>query len=302
VRRTNAQLEDVDAAIIAAVKKDHPVTLRGVYYRVVSAGAVDKTEDGYKLVGRQLLKLRRAGVIPYNWITDGTRWINRPNTWTGIDDLLDDVGASYRRALWENQTAAVMVFTEKDAISGVLLPVTRYWDVPLGVMRGYASETFCYTVAGEIIDNWKAGKSTYVYQFGDHDPSGVNAWESFADKVSGFVSDSGYLSPVEMVLGLERMGVVNFTRLAVTPEQIEGLALPTRPTKKTDTRARGFAGESVEVDAIPAPELRRVLTEAIERHVDRRSLDITRVYEKNERDTLLKLARIFNGSDDDPEP
>ena len=31
-------------------RADAPVTLRGVYYRVVSAGAVEKTEDGYRLV------------------------------------------------------------------------------------------------------------------------------------------------------------------------------------------------------------------------------------------------------------
>ena len=32
----------VDRAIIEAVEADSPVTLRGVFYRVVSAGAVEK--------------------------------------------------------------------------------------------------------------------------------------------------------------------------------------------------------------------------------------------------------------------
>ena len=51
------------------------MTLRGVFYRVVSAGAVEKTELGYRLVGRQLLKL--AGrPRSYADITDGTRWIS----------------------------------------------------------------------------------------------------------------------------------------------------------------------------------------------------------------------------------
>jgi len=116
--------------------------LRGVYYRVVSAGAVDKTEASYRLVGRQLLKLRRAGQVPYSWITDGTRWITKPDTWNDLDAMLADAAVSYRRALWRDQGADVHIFTEKDAISGVLLPVTERWDVPLGVLRGYCSESF----------------------------------------------------------------------------------------------------------------------------------------------------------------
>jgi hypothetical protein len=67
----------VDDAIVTAVATEHPVTLRGVYYRVVSAGGVEKTELGYRLVGRQLLKLRRSGEVPYGWITDGTRLIRK---------------------------------------------------------------------------------------------------------------------------------------------------------------------------------------------------------------------------------
>ena len=52
-RRSRAELAEVDDAIAKAVAEEHPVTLRGVYYRVVSAGAVDKTENDYRLVGRQ---------------------------------------------------------------------------------------------------------------------------------------------------------------------------------------------------------------------------------------------------------
>src|SRR5512132_3316690 len=87
-RRTKCELFAINLAILAAVEEDHPVTLRGVYYRVVSAGKIEKTEKAYGVVGRQLLKLRRAGVVPYSWITDGTRWTFRPTTFTGIDQML----------------------------------------------------------------------------------------------------------------------------------------------------------------------------------------------------------------------
>ena len=71
-RRTSAQLDAIDDAIVIAVEADKPVTLRGVYYRVASAGGVDKTERGYDLIGRELLKLRRDGRVSYADITDGT--------------------------------------------------------------------------------------------------------------------------------------------------------------------------------------------------------------------------------------
>ena len=154
-----------------------------MYYRVVSASAVEKTEDGYRLVGRELLKLRKAGRVSYADITDGTRWITRPRTWTTLDRMLEDAAVSYRRALWHDQDVDVQIFTEKDAISGVILPVTERYDVPLGVARGYASESFAWSCAQSVC---ATRGQVYVYQLGDHDPSGVDAWRDFTSKVTRF--------------------------------------------------------------------------------------------------------------------
>lgn len=279
-RRTDLQLAEVDEAIVAAVEQDHPVTLRGVYYRVVSAGAVDKTENGYRLVGRELIKLRRCGAIPYTRITDGTRWISKPTTWSSIDEMLDNAASSYRRALWHDTDDEVMFFTEKDAISGVVLPITARWDVPLGVLRGYCSESFAHSVAEDTIaSNSRRVGTTYVYQLGDHDPSGVDAWRDFTEKVTGFLARRDDLD-----------GYVLFERLAVTEEQVVSLELPTRPTKKKDTRSKNFVGGSVEVDAIPAPILRTIVDDAITQHIDQQQLAVTRTAELSERELFTALV------------
>lgn len=282
LRRSNAQLAELDNAIISAVVDEHPVSVRGVFYRVESAGGVDKSDSGYKAVQRELLKLRRNGLVPYSWITDGTRLIRKSASYDDLDQMLEDAAASYRRALWQNQSVEVMVFTEKDAISGILFPITDKWDVPLGVLRGQSSETFAYTIAEEIAYANRRLKCVYVYQFGDHDPTGVGAWRNFEKKVSQFVID--------------KQGAVDavFERLAVTPEQIERLRLRTRPTKKTDRGSRDFVGESVEVDAVPAHLLRKIAEAAITQHIDQSSLELTRMYEDSERDLLYKMA---SGSD-----
>ncbi len=278
-RRSDAELAEVDTAIVAAIEQDSPVTLRGVYYRVVSAGAVDKTELGYRLVGRRLLKLRRDGTVPYSAITDGTRWITKPDTHTGLDQMLSDAAASYRRALWHDQPVQVEIFTEKDAISGVILPVTEQWDVPLGVLRGYCSESFAHTVAESIL---ATDKLTFIYQLGDHDPSGLDAWRDFQRKVAEFLAEGSY----------HGRSLAVFERLAVTDLQIADLNLPTRPTKATDARAKNFIGGSVEVDAIPAPVLRDLVSDAITRHIDFESYRLTRIAEDSERDVLQRIAGI----------
>src|SRR6476646_8632364 len=56
-RRSDSALDELDDVIVRVTAAEHPVSLRGVFYRVVSAGAIDKTETGYRVVGRQLLKL-----------------------------------------------------------------------------------------------------------------------------------------------------------------------------------------------------------------------------------------------------
>jgi hypothetical protein len=275
-RRTRVEISDLDDAIVAAVEADAPVTLRGVYYRVVSAGAVDKTELGYRAVGRRLLDLRRQGRVSYADITDGTRWITAPTTYDSVDEMLLSAARQYRRSLWSRSAELVEVFTEKDAISGVLLPVTNAWDVPLGVMRGYASESFAWNVA----DGLDCERHTWIVQFGDHDPSGVGAWENFAEKVKAFAPDAN----------------VSFERLAVTDAQIEQFALPMRSTKASDTRARNWEGGSVEVDAIPASTLRRILDRFLATFHDQAELDRLDEIEVAERTSVLDFARAWRAA------
>lgn len=272
-RRTGGELDAVDNAIVTAVETEAPVTLRGVYYRVVSAGGVDKTEAGYQLVGRQLLKLRRARKVPYSAITDGTRLVRKPPTWSNVEEMLETASLSYRRALWQNQDVELIVLSEKDAISGTVYPVTAKWDVELGIVRGYSSETFVYSIAETVSANTANGKTTFVYQLGDHDPSGLDAWRDFTSKVLRFAPEAD----------------VQFERLAVTPDQIRVLDLPTRPTKKSDTRARNFIGESVEVDAIPPSVLRGIVEDAIVQHIAPEAHRLHQIAEQSERDILAAM-------------
>jgi hypothetical protein len=261
---------------VRAVNSDSPVSLRGVYYRVVSAGNAPKTEAAYRTIGRRLGILRRRGQVDYADITDGTRWISTPTTFTSMYDALEQAQRDYRRNLWQDQAVNVNIFSEKDAISGVIGPATSRFQVPLGVLRGYASESFCWSVARDLY--W-SDKDCVLYSLGDHDPSGVDSWRDFTRKVQAMYRDV-----------FDGQYDITTERLAVTPEQIVDLNLLTRPTKTTDARSRGFSGESVEVDAIPAAELRRIVAEAIEQYIEPEALATTRAIEAQEKEQLLDLT------------
>lgn len=270
-RRTAAQYDELDLTIVSVCELDHPLSVRGVFYRVMSAGAVAKTEQEYGVVQRRVLKLRRSGELPYEWIADGTRWQVKAPSWSNVDQALEDAAISYRRALWHDQAEYVEIWSEKEAISSIVSPVTDSYDVPLMIARGFASETFLHSTATTIA---AVGKPTTIYQLGDHDPSGVAAWTHVQTKLREFAPEADIV----------------FERLAVTEDQIAALSLPTRPTKKSDSRAKNFVGESVEVDAIPTRMLRSLLTAAIENHIDPIALHATRLAEEHERAGLQALA------------
>lgn len=266
-RCTKAELAEIDVAIYEIAEAEQPVTVRGLFYRVMSRGLVPKTERGYAVVQRQTLKLRRAGELPYSWITDGSRLRLKPKTFFNAQAALENTAEMYRRELWIDQGIHVEIWAEKDAIRGVVYPVTAEYDVPLMISRGYSSETFLWQTAEDI--NYE-GQPAVIYQLGDHDRDGVRAWEAIARRLREFVDDDIDLT---------------FERLAVTPEQIIGLDLPTRPDKTNS----GF-GDCVEVDAIRSSTLRELVREAIERWIDPEALRITKIAEESEREILWRIA------------
>jgi hypothetical protein len=279
-RRTNDELAEIDEAIYEIAKAEQPVTVRGLFYRCVSRGLVPKTDkgknNGYAVVQREALKMRRRGDLPYGWITDGSRLRLKPESYSSVAAALQNTATMYRRNLWIDQGVHVEVWAEKDAIRGVVFPVTAEYDVPLMIARGFSSETFLWETAEEINAE---GRPAVIYNLGDHDLHGVRAWQHVWSRLREMVNAS---------IDIE------FERLAVTPEQITEMNLPTRPDK-TDS---GF-GDCVEVDAIPSTDLRDLVRDAIERWIDPTALRITRVAEASERQWLGELADYYAEDNDE---
>lgn len=265
-------MQTLRAELLALVEDGYPMTVRQVFYRAVAAGLIDKTEREYKsTVSRLLKELRLEGAMPFGWIADSTRWMRKPTTFSSIEEALRRTARLYRRAVWDQQPCYVEVWCEKDALAGVLYNVTGEYDVPLMVTRGYASLSYLHEAAEAIAAE---DKPAFIYYLGDFDPSGVDIPRHVEARLREFAPQAE----------------IHFECVAVTPEQIAELALPMRPTKRSDSRSHSFGAESVELDAIPPERLRALAREVIERHITPAALDVLRLAEESERLLLLRMA------------
>ena len=273
-RRTKTAIQNLKQSLVDVVKEIQPATVRQIFYQMVSRGLIEKTEASYKnTVVRLLTDLRVEGALPFNWIADNTRWMRKPKTYSSLESAIKRTAEAYRRSVWDEQDVYVEVWLEKDALAGVLWDITAAWDVPLMVTRGYASVSYLYSAAETIITQ---NKPTYLYYFGDYDPSGIDIPRNVESRLREFAPDAE----------------IHFERVAVNRQQIEDLNLPTRPTKKTDSRSKGFEGESVEVDAIPPDILRELAQDCITQHIDDHQYEVMQEAEQSERKVLEMFASL----------
>ena len=221
IRATKAEVEERREALLKIIDDGRPMTVRQVFYQATVRGLVEKAESGYAKVQTDLTVMRRAGDLPYNWLADNTRWQRKPRTFDSVEDALQETARFYRKALWNDADSYVEIWLEKDALAGVVYPITSMYDVPLMVARGYASLSFLYSAAEHINE---LSVPTYIYHCGDFDPSGVNAGEKIEETLRELAPDAE----------------IFFERIAVTSDQISEWDLPTRPTKEIGHSLKRF--------------------------------------------------------------
>ncbi|HVC41840.1 MAG TPA: hypothetical protein VND54_07685 [Candidatus Saccharimonadales bacterium] len=266
-------------ALLEIVESVSPCTVRQAFYQATVRDVVPKTEAGYDKVGRLLVEMRLDGSLPWEWITDNMRWMRKPRTYGSLEDAATWWAAGYRRDLVP-ALGRVEIWLEKDALAGVIYPVTEEWDVPLMVTRGYSSLSFLHTAAESWRMDWRNEDAepedpVTVYYLGDHDPSGRDIDRNIERRLREFAPDTR----------------LRFKRIAVTEEQITEWSLPGRPTKRSDTRSHSWVGDSVELDAIPPDRLRDLVRRRLEAHVNPDTLARIRSAEAAERESIRDFAR-----------
>ena len=275
-RASRSEMEERAEFLVAYAEAHGPITVRGLYYQAEVAGiaGIDKTEASYAKVQRQVLQLRRSGRLAYDHIADATRWMRKPTSYNSIKDALAETARFYRRNLWQDAKDHVEVWIEKDALAGVVLPITAHFDVPLMVARGFSSETFAYEAVAARGDDQR---DYYVYYLGDFDRSGVDAARSLKEKLERFAED--------------KFGIV-FQQSAITPEMIDAYNLPIRPHKRNTAADRNWPYDyACELDALPPDVLREYVRWLIEQHLPSNQLAILQAAEESEREQLTMFAQ-----------
>lgn len=235
-----ATLALIEAAreVIEAEGEYRP-TLRRVYYGLVAQNLIPNTEPDYKRLSAILDRARWEGLIDPDAMEDRGRVATEAEHWTGPGDLLRAMARDYRSDWWAGAETPVEVWSEKDAATGVLEPLAHEYGLVYLTCRGFAS----FTAVHEASERLPYGVILYI---GDHDPSGLAMDEDLQGR-------------------LDRMGAdVELRRVALTAEQIDAHNLPPQPTKRTDSRARGYGhGGSWELDALPGAVLAGIVRDAI---------------------------------------
>lgn len=267
-RATKAQMEHRFDVLEELVQETKPTSVRHLYYRAVVAGLVPKTQNGYGMVQRALVAMRRDGSIEYGAIVDNTRMAYRPRRYSSMREAAEEAARLYRRDLWTRSMVQVECWVESESVAGVVRQVCHEWCVDLYPCRGFSSISFAQAAAEEFNDD---GRDIEVRYIGDHDPHGLEIEVSLRR---------------ELNTHLDSWIDVNWRRIGVTWEQVLDMDLPGGNPKKN----YGYP-LAVEAEALAAPTLRDLLTDAITDHLDPHEIEVLRVAEADERRGLRLLAQ-----------
>lgn len=266
------------AAIYGIVKDDRPMTVRQVFYQLVVAGLIEKTENEYMTaVVRLLTDMRVSGELPFSWIIDESRRRRVTRTYDSVSEAVEHCARHYRKSALDDARHYIEIWVEKEALSGIVWEVASDYDVPVLASKGMPSITFVHSTAEYINAEWTyRNRSSYIYQFGDHDPTGAIIPVAIERRLREFCPDADF----------------TLERVALTPDQVTAYSLPTRPTKRVGNKhALAFDGDSVELDALPSRVLKEMVREVIERHIDPDEMAILRTAEDSEREIIRMLGR-----------
>jgi hypothetical protein len=278
--KTKQLLADIED-VLDRYAEHLPLTIRQVYYALVAAGRLEKTELAYARLGEHLNRARRARMIPFDVIRDDGVTTIRSAVFYGVDDFHEETARrarNYKRDREAGQPQRIEVWCEAAGMLHQLARVTRDYSIPVYSGSGFDSLTAKYSLAQRAL---RRDMPTVLLHVGDFDPSGESVFGAIAEDAAAFVREDRTVQTIWL----------DAVRIALTSEQVEQHDLPTTPAKSTDSRAAKWTGGTCQLEALPPDVLAGIVRDAIE---DR--LDLDRYHrevdqEREDRAELLGLPR-----------
>jgi hypothetical protein len=174
-RATNDEMWLRDLAIWKICETREPLTVRSAYYMAIGHKIIVKDDKHYPKIQGPVAAMRLAGVLPWSWIVDESRWRRRPQTFDSLEEAIQDASLRHRRDVWRSHDEYIEIWIEKDAMLGVIYPITYKYDIDLLSARGFSSLTFLHDCAMEIRERAEEGKKVTVYYLADHGRCHINS-------------------------------------------------------------------------------------------------------------------------------
>ncbi len=246
---TRKLIDRCNAIIREYVAQGFVLTLRQLYYQLVSRDVIANKQTEYKRLGSIVSDARLAGLIDWTAIEDRTRDLRKQSEWTSPAEIVEACANQYRIDLWKGQAHRPEVWIEKDALVGVIEGVCNELGVPHFSCRGYTSQSEMWEAGRRLEGYIKHGQTPIIFHFGDHDPSGRDMTRDITDRLEMF------------------MGGLEVKRLALNMDQVEQYEPPPNPAKTTDSRYAAyiaeFGGESWELDALEPAVIATLIRNAV---------------------------------------
>ncbi|MBE3119010.1 MAG: hypothetical protein IMZ50_09680 [Candidatus Atribacteria bacterium] len=259
-------------------RQGYRLTLRQLYYQMVSRDLIPNNVRSYSSIGDLVSNGRLAGIIDWEMIEDRVRIPARNSHWESPAQILEAAASSYYRDRWEDQECHVEVWCEKDAVSNIIQPVCKKWDVTFMANRGYSSQSAMYEAYQRLRKAGNDGKENWIIYLGDHDPSGIDMTRDITERIGTFLAQS----------------FEGVNRIALNMDQIDLYNPPENPAKQTDSRFASYLekyGESSwELDALEPSILSDLVEKAILKHADISAMQAVEEIETEHKVKILDLA------------
>jgi len=244
------------------------LSVRAVYYRVVSLKGLDKTDKVYEDIQRAVSLMRDYGILDHKYISDGSRSFYALDGYENAESFVQSMAVNYKKNMWQNSNDRLIVVVEKQAMIDVFRPVCAEYGIGLAASKGFNSKTGWYTLMQKYNELFThEGGELHVLMITDYDTAGL-------DMIRG-----GQIA----IMQHDMIGKVFIKRVGLTPAQIEDMNLPTRVDKiDKDMRA-------CELDAMTPIQARELLLQEVLPYVDIRAFNVLKTIEAEERAGLAML-------------
>lgn len=281
------RLEIINKIIDEYSAEGYKLTLRQLYYQLVSRDIIPNNLREYAKLSGLLVKGRMAGVVDWDAIEDRIRRPFLPYWIAGIKAAIEDTIDQYRLDRQKGQDVYIEVWVEKDALSGVLKRITSYFHVNLMVNRGYSSCTAMHDAYERFQKQIDAEKKVVILYLGDHDPSGLDMIRDIRERLQEF--GLNFFESEEETEGF------TIKQIGLTTEQVKKYNPPPNPAKFTDPRANWyieqFGKTCWEVDALNPKILHQLVTSNIQSLIDMDKFNSIIKQEETDKKRMGKLVK-----------